>query len=397
MTKFTWRNRVLPRGVILATNSSGIKVFQVRLYINGKPEKRTMGPASPATLDLAIAKVNEYREKKRLGVLGLETKPERWTIEKASEVYWLLHGSQRRKKGGEINKKACGGFELQLKYIKAAWQGRMIDTITYLDVRDFRAKRLRDGVKASTVNRAHTVITNLFNQLRYWKRIGQPPVPKNLLLPEENPGELVKKADEHDFIRERLLTDKEYELLYMVADSRIRRIMVAEMNAPLRFEDLSQLTKDRVNGKLNEFKGIQNKTGQEYYIPISDPMWDLIRTAPGKQILDVRGFRKRWERAVKKAGLKGLQFRDLRRTAATTLHDHGQRLKTIAGMLGHSSTQTTERYLGLHAENLQEAAKVLGNKYAVPKIDRNRVETVPETDPKVSNSVSSETTNHTEN
>jgi len=367
-----------------------LEIFQIRVTINGKRRKKNIGLATPANLDLAISLLNDHVEKKRLGVLGKETEQVRWTIETACETYWALHGSQRRKPNGEINRKSCREFRRPLDYIKAAWPGRMIDTITYIDVRDLRAKRLREGVKESTVNRTHTVITSLFNMLKTWRRLGQNPVPKNLVLPEENPGELVPKEDENQFIRDRLLTKEEYEMIWMTADNRIRRIILAEMNAPLRFEDLSQLTKDKINAKANEFKGIQNKTGQEYYIPISKPMWELIRTAPGKQILDFRGFRKRWERAVKRAGLKGLQFRDLRRTAATTLHDKGFRLKVISSMLGHASVTTTERYLGLHAENLQEAGKALGEVYGVPNPDKFSVETVPQTVPQFSEKSSSE-------
>ena len=73
------------------------------------------------------------------------------------------------------------------------------------------------------------------------------------------------------------------------------------------------------------------------------------------------------DEVARRAGLPGLQFRDLRRTAATALHDNGVRLKTISAMLGHATTSTTERYLGLRAENLQAAGKILGMLYQPPK------------------------------
>jgi hypothetical protein len=72
---------------------------------------------------------------------------------------------------------------------------------------------------------------------------------------------------------------------------------------------------------------VQAKTGKEYSLPINEVMWDLIRTAPEERLLDFTGFESRWKRTVKRASLKGLQFRDLRRTAATTLHDGGEKLR----------------------------------------------------------------------
>src|SRR5438045_4495576 len=112
-------------------------------------------------------------------------------------------------------------------------------------------------------------------------------------------------------------------------------------------------------------------------------MWDLIKTAPGDRILDFTGFESRWKRVVKRAGLKGLQFRDLRRTAATTLHDSGEQLRTISAMLGHSAITTTIRYLGLKSENLKHAGEILASKYAAPAkhVVGNRVESVPESVP----------------
>jgi integrase len=187
---------------------------------------------------------------------------------------------------------------------------------------------------------------------------------------------------EDHFIRERLLTDDEYQNLWACADQRVRRIILAEMNLPLRLEDLKRLKKRNINYKLGQFKGLQAKTGREYLLPINEVMWDLIKSAPGDNILDFSGFERRWQRVVKRAGLKGLQFRDLRRTAATTLHDNGVPLRTIASMLGHSCVTTTIRYLGLKNENLKQAGDLLASKYAVPaETSAKLVETVPQTVP----------------
>jgi len=113
-------------------------------------------------------------------------------------------------------------------------------------------------------------------------------------------------------------------------------------------------------------------------------MWELIKTAPGDQILDFTGFDRRWRRAVKRAGLKDFQFRDLRRTAATTLHDHGAKLRTVSAMLGHSSVTTTIRYLGLKEESLKEAGDILAAKYRpLAKDAPPSVESVPKSVPQI--------------
>jgi integrase len=221
-----------------------------------------------------------------------------------------------------------------------------------------------------------------------------------VLLPEANPGRGVKKINEDRFIRQRLLSDEEFKNLWACADGRTRRIILAEMNLPLRLEDLRRLSKKNINYKLSQFKGVQAKTGKEYALPINETLWELIRTAPDDQILDFKGFEGRWRRVVKRAGLKGLQFRDLRRTAATTLHDSGEKLRTISAMLGHGAVTTTIRYLGLKDENLKQAGELLASKYRAPveaENDRNRVQSVPKSVPQIIKSALAEVTNRTDN
>ena len=49
--------------------------------------------------------------------------------------------------------------------------------------------------------------------------------------------------------------------------------------------------------------------------------------------------------AAKRADIKGLAPRDLRRTCARLCHLAGGELEQIQFLLGHASVETTERYL----------------------------------------------------
>jgi integrase len=274
------------------------------------------------------------------------------------------------------------------------WSGRYADSMIGDDMRDYRDWRRKAGVAESTINREQTAIITLFNKLAEWRRSGQ--LSRTVLLPEENPGKGVKKVNEDRFIRGRLLTDEEYQNLWACADHRLRRIILAEMNLPLRLADLKRLNKKNINHRLSRFQGVQAKTDNDYALPINGPMWELIRTAPGDDVLDFSGFEGRWKRAVKRAGLQAksdrpLQFRDLRRTAATTLHDSGESLKTISAMLGHRAVSTTIRYLGLKEENLKRAGEVLAAKYRAPtEIGKSQLQSVPESVPTISKNASDE-------
>jgi len=295
-------------------------------------------------------------------------------MEDAADLFLKLHGEKRQ------SIKGTKQFARYVRLIKQFWTGRYADTMTGDDMRDYRDDRRKQGVAESTINREQTAIVTMFNKLDEWRKVGQ--IPRNVLLPESNPGRGVKKVNEDRFIRERLLSDEEYKNLWACADQRTRRIILAEMNLPLRLDDLKQLSKKNVNYKLGRFKGVHAKTGKEYSLPINEVLWDLIRTAPGDHLLDFTGFEGRWQRTVKRAGLKGLQFRDLRRTAATALHDGGEKLRTISAMLGHGAVTTTIRYLGLKEENLTQAGELLASKYRPPVEEGvNQLQSVPESVP----------------
>ena len=375
MRKAKWRNRTLERGVVIDKARGYV---YVRFKRQGLVRKELVGRTTePDAIDRANFRAQQVRHRRRADGDGFEPRRARLLMEDASDLFLKLHGEKRQ------SAKGIKQFVRYARLIKETWRGRYADTMTGDDVRDYRDRRRKEGVAESTINREQTAIITLFNKLAEWRRVGQ--IPRNILLPESNPGRGVKKVNEDRFIRERLLTDEEYKNLWACADQRTRRIILAEMNLPLRVEDLKQLSKRNINYRLGRFKGVQAKTGKEYSLPINEVMWDLINTAPGDKILDFSGFEGRWRRTLKRAGLKGLQFRDLRRTAATALHDGGKKLKTISAMLGHGAVTTTIRYLGLKDENLKEAGDMLASKYSVPVENGQKpVQSVPESVPTAS-------------
>jgi len=62
-------------------------------------------------------------------------------------------------------------------------------------------------------------------------------------------------------------------------------------------------------------------------------------------------FRDQWDKAREKAGLIGFRFHDLRHTAASYLVMNGATLHETAGILGHKSMQTTQRYAHLSTDH----------------------------------------------
>jgi integrase len=362
--------RKMPPGIIV---DEGYVV--IRLRQNGKPFKQWIGRLDePDVADRALAKWHHLKNQQRLGELGIDAAKEHMLLEDASEIFLRLHGLKRE------SRKGIKQFQRYFRLWKEFWKGRFLDTMTPGDMGDYRrwrkiprnyvinGKEKTSAANDSTINREQTAFITMFNRLREWRKVGQ--IPKNTLLPEDNPGRGKdpgqKKVNEDRFIRKRLFRDGEWENLWACSDNRSRRILLAMLNLPLREVDLKSLRKSLIDHKANEFTGVQVKTNREYHLPINEVIWDLIRTAPGDQVLDFAGWDQRWKRIKRRAGLRDLQKRDLRREAATALLEDGYDLREIKEMLGHANVTTTVRYLGLRKEDLQKAGKTLAARYRPP-------------------------------
>lgn len=66
---------------------------------------------------------------------------------------------------------------------------------------------------------------------------------------------------------------------------------------------------------------------------------------------------KAYRNAVKRAGIEGLTFHDLRHEATSRLFERGLDVMEVAAIIGHKTLQMLKRYTHLRAEDL---AKKLG-------------------------------------
>lgn len=109
------------------------------------------------------------------------------------------------------------------------------------------------------------------------------------------------------------------------------------------------------------------KTMRSRVIPIIPALRPWLAHFPLTMTID--GVKSSWRRARVKAGMEHVNFHDLRHSCASILIALGVDLYTVSKILGHSNTQTTQRYAHLQVEQQRAALNKLGDLVEItPKI-----------------------------
>jgi integrase len=318
----------LPRGVRIHNG-----YVEARLQHHGKSIVKHFGAESDRAVKAAKIWVQSTKLKISLNQYSPEDLEHRLSIPDACDTYLKLHGPSLQ---GGFNGRNYHNLRRVLKQIKAAWATRMLDTISPLDVRDFRALYKSPGTR----NRYHTVITSMFARFEDWNEDGN--VIRRVKLPKKNPGSKWPKEDERPYIRKRVLSPEEWDRFSTAASARCLRCCEWLLSSSLRVGD----------AKKNIADGVQGKTGGAFSIPFDAPA-----------DLDWTNFRTDFYEAKKAANIKDFTPRDLRRTGPTWMMRDGTPLPVLQKILGHADIRTTQRYLHVNESDTTNAREKLKTRF----------------------------------
>lgn len=297
--------------------------------------------------------------------LGLFNRPERLTMREAIEIYWELEGKNLPSTSHRYDKKRI------ISLLGDLYLDRMNkwDMVNYREVRSTMKNRRGFGLKESTINREHSRITRIFNAFREWKRYGRAGGYdfSNLRLPDDNPGELVRKADEAQYRRRLVILPEDFTRFLDYAHPEVRKICTLAILTLLRRKDVRLLTTDSLNRALDVLSGQQSKVKKPFDIPACLTVKVIFAKAERQYICDFTNFRRFFERAKRESGVN-FQFRDLRRSGATALLLLGFDLVTIQRYLGHQNIKTTMGYLDPPPAAKREAAEKLEKQFVHGKV-----------------------------
>ena len=246
---------------------------------------------------------------------------------------------------------------------------KRLSSITTEDIEAFRAARKADGLSSVTVNHDLKLLRKMFN----WG------IRKGYLKSTPFKVESVNTISlDREIPRNwRFNSDGDEQKLLDAANPHLRAVVIALLDTAARPGEILSLQWKDVNLERRELviRAEKSKSRTERIVPIStrllatlemrklDPAGEPFQPAAyvfgdalGRRVKSVRTA---WENVCEKAGLSGVQLRDLRHEAGSRFEEAGVSVTFVSKILGHTNLSTTSRYLNIHRRGLHAAMEKL--------------------------------------
>jgi integrase len=254
------------------------------------------------------------------------------------------------------------GKELQrshshMKHLHAFFVQQRATKVTSQRLSDYLRFRRQHGASDGTINRELRIVRAAFNLAVKESRLSRSSIPYFELLPEHNAREgFAEKGDIDRIISQLSDTDvRDYVLWGFWTGMRkgeIGKLVWADLDKEAWMLTLpGRSTKNKKPRKLaliGTYREIIKRRLNARVIGC-----DLIFHRHGKPI---GSFRKAWLNACKKAGVAGLLFHDLRRSAIRNMVRAGIERTVARSISGHATESVFIRYNIVDEEDLKDAA-----------------------------------------
>lgn len=230
--------------------------------------------------------------------------------------------------------------------------------ISALALQQFHNKKKQSHC-AATANRIMEVLQRAFNLAVLWGLVDMNPAKSIRLHPELNRRDRYLSAEELPRFMQSLAKEKNRAVadafLFLLATGTRREEALGAQWAHVDLEKRLWFLP-------------HTKSGKSRYVLLNDVALEILRRRqasrrsewvfPGTGEGKIGNPTRAWKRVLERAQIDPASFRihDLRHTHASYLVGVAS-LHEIAGLLGHSNTNTTQRYAHLNAERLRQASQ----------------------------------------
>lgn len=323
------------------------KDWYIDYRINGKRYKRRIGPnkklAEQVLMDIEVKKAKGEH-------LGIHDEKKILFADFAQEYLIFARGTKAPS--------TYAGNIREMQRLVRTFDG-YLSKLTTAQIEKYKVTRSQ-GVAPATVNRELALLKHMLTKAVEWGYLKNNPA-KSVKLLKEPPGRL------------RFLETEEIErFLDSCDDPQVPYLWPFTMTAlhtGMRLGEILGLRWDNIDLKHRLITITKTKNNERKTIPINDVLYEELSRLPrhvtspylfchpdGTRILRIdRSFHS----AMKRAGIEGFRFHDLRHTFASHLAMRGQPLETIGTLLGHKDPKMTKRYAHLSPASLKAAVTTL--------------------------------------
>ena len=226
------------------------------------------------------------------------------------------------------------------------------------------AKRTERPRSLTAINREVCLLSAIFTLAMEKGEVTRNPCQKVSLYQEQHRERYLKPEEEARLMP--LLEHKPY----------LRDMVILDINTGMRQGELFKMKPERVDFARNLINVTETKSGKDRKVPMNEVACDLLRrlvakarandwkyifTNP-KTMTRYQTIKTAWVSVCKLAKIKNLRFHDLRHTFGTRAADEDVPLTAIAKVMGHASTQTTEKYAHATDEGTRRVVEALQKK-----------------------------------
>ena len=256
------------------------------------------------------------------------------------------------------DKKSLDRVERSVRYLKRFFGGMKAAEVTTPKVKEYIAGRMREGKKNATINRELAALKRMFSLGAKYTPPKVSHIPYIPMLKENN---VRKGFFEHEgFLN--LRANLPPYLYAPVTFAYKTGWRLGEIGGII----WSQV--DRTNMTVTLHPG-ETKNGEARTVFLDQELTEIFKGLWSKRCLGcayvfhfqgkpLGDFRDSWKKATKKAGLAGMLFHDLRRTAVRNLVRAGVPEVVAMKISGHKTRSVFDRYNITSENDLREAAKM---------------------------------------
>ena len=287
-------------------------------------------------------------------------KEENLTFKEIARKYLEWYRSSRP----HLRKRTLREMERKIALLNSYFGRMEVVRISEWTIENYKSKRIKEGVKPSTVNNELSTLRAVLRKAKEWGLISKDP-PK---------VRMFKVSDE----RVRFLSPEELRRLLDACPPYFRPLVEFAVLTGLRASELLSLRWENVNieGEYIEITARTTKTKETRRIPLSPRAVEILKELKAKQkekgidhgyvftnrmgkpySVEGQGYKRVFKTACKKAGIEDFRFHDLRHTFASYLVMSGVDLYTVQELMRHKTPQMTKRYAHLSPEHMRKELK----------------------------------------